>query len=66
MSWYWNGMIFTNKHVNTISFIKLDRLQSQGIPETLITPIKIEQKEMSEQNASIHLLAMLIPFIAVT
>jgi sodium transport system permease protein len=40
-----------------------ERLNGQGIPEKLVQPFTIVQKELTEENDGINLIAMLIPLI---
>jgi sodium transport system permease protein len=40
-----------------------ERLTGQGIPETLIQPFTIIQKELTEENDGLNLIAMLVPLI---
>jgi sodium transport system permease protein len=40
-----------------------ERLSGQGIPENLIQPFTIVQKELTEENDGLNLIAMLVPLI---
>ncbi|MGG3941165.1 ABC transporter permease [Peribacillus psychrosaccharolyticus] len=43
--------------------IVADRLQAQGTDASLIQPFSVEQKEMSEDNVGLNLIAFLIPMM---
>ncbi|MFS0862620.1 ABC transporter permease [Fredinandcohnia sp. 179-A 10B2 NHS] len=55
--------IITNTLAGYEKVIITDRLQVQGMNPELIKPFTIEQKEITEENQSVDLLAMLIPLI---
>ncbi|WP_096155611.1 ABC transporter permease [Bacillus sp. FJAT-45066] len=40
-----------------------ERLDGEGIPQQLVQPFVLEQKELTEENVNINLIAMLIPLI---
>ncbi|MEH6943536.1 ABC transporter permease [Bacillus sp. JJ722] len=45
--------------------IVAERLQAQGTNPTLLEPFTVEQKEMSEEEASTNVIAMLIPLVLI-
>jgi sodium transport system permease protein len=53
------SMAFENYKLAIVS----DRLQVEGISESLVQPFVIETKELTEENDGINLIAMLIPMI---
>lgn len=55
--------IVTNALSNYEMSVISDRLQAQEIDSALIEPFTIHQKEMSEENPNINLIAMLIPMM---
>lgn len=50
---------FENHEKNII----VNRLEEQGISQQIVQPFLLEQRELTEENTSIHLVAMLIPLI---
>ncbi|MHC0038047.1 ABC transporter permease [Pseudoneobacillus sp. C159] len=53
------SMAFENYEFAIVS----DRLKGEGVSESLVQPFVIEQKELTEENDGINLIAMLIPMI---
>lgn len=57
-------MTFVTTALGNYEFIVVsERLRDQGIPENLVQPFTIVQKELTEENDGLNLIAMLVPLI---
>jgi sodium transport system permease protein len=57
-------MTFVTTALGNYEFIVVsERLSGQGIPEKLVQPFTIVQKELTEENDGLNLIAMLVPLI---
>jgi sodium transport system permease protein len=57
-------MTFVTTALGNYEFIVVsERLSGQGIPENFVQPFTIVQKELTEENDGLNLIAMLVPLI---